>query len=111
MAAPIMPIIAMVPSLRLVSFSSRLTVITPSVPAANAARAAREQATRRIPGRDMFVLYDTHGVPPERASEPTQMYAVAFGYVVSAPDAAVAFSVSTLASATLVRSSDLRTMS
>ena len=30
---------------------------------------AREQATRRIPGRDMFVLYDTHGLPPELTVE------------------------------------------
>ncbi|MSP22419.1 MAG: alanine--tRNA ligase [Dehalococcoidia bacterium] len=30
---------------------------------------AREQASKRIPGRDMFVLYDTHGLPPELTCE------------------------------------------
>ena len=30
---------------------------------------AREAATRRIPGRDMFTLYDTHGLPPELTLE------------------------------------------
>ncbi len=29
----------------------------------------REAATKRIPGRDMFVLYDTHGLPPELTRE------------------------------------------
>ncbi|MEZ4554753.1 MAG: alanine--tRNA ligase [Dehalococcoidia bacterium] len=29
----------------------------------------RETATRRIPGRDMFTLYDTHGLPPELTVE------------------------------------------
>ncbi len=30
---------------------------------------AREQASKRIPGHDMFVLYDTHGLPPELTRE------------------------------------------
>jgi alanyl-tRNA synthetase len=30
---------------------------------------AREQATKRVPGRDMFTLYDTHGLPPELTRE------------------------------------------
>ena len=29
----------------------------------------REQESRNIPGRDMFVLYDTHGLPPELTVE------------------------------------------
>jgi alanyl-tRNA synthetase len=29
----------------------------------------RERGTKRIPGRDMFVLYDTHGLPPELTRE------------------------------------------
>ena len=33
---------------------------------------AREQGTKRIPGRDMFVLYDTHGLPPELTLEVAQ---------------------------------------
>ena len=33
---------------------------------------AREQATKRIPGRDMFTLYDTHGLPPELTIEVAQ---------------------------------------
>ena len=33
---------------------------------------AREQASKRIPGRDMFVLYDTHGLPPELTLEVAQ---------------------------------------
>ncbi|MCF4130043.1 ATP-binding protein [Methylobacterium sp. SyP6R] len=41
-------------------------------------------------GSFLAVLALAHGVPAERASEPTQMYAVAFGYVVSAPGAAIA---------------------
>ena len=32
----------------------------------------REQASKRIPGRDMFVLYDTHGLPPELTLEVAQ---------------------------------------
>ena len=32
-------------------------------------------------GSFLAVLALTHGVSPERASEPTQMYAVAFGHV------------------------------
>jgi len=32
----------------------------------------RERATRRISGRDMFVLYDTHGLPPELTVEVAQ---------------------------------------
>ena len=30
---------------------------------------AREQASKRVPGRDMFTLYDTHGLPPELTRE------------------------------------------
>jgi len=30
---------------------------------------ARELGSKRIPGRDMFVLYDTHGLPPELTRE------------------------------------------
>ena len=30
---------------------------------------AREARARRLPGRDMFVLYDTHGLPPELTAE------------------------------------------
>lgn len=30
---------------------------------------AREAGSRRVPGRDMFVLYDTHGLPPELTRE------------------------------------------
>ncbi|MSQ42540.1 MAG: alanine--tRNA ligase, partial [Dehalococcoidia bacterium] len=33
---------------------------------------ARERSSRRIPGRDMFVLYDTHGLPPELTLEVAQ---------------------------------------
>ncbi|MEX2445751.1 MAG: alanine--tRNA ligase [Dehalococcoidia bacterium] len=33
---------------------------------------AREQSTRRIPGHDMFVLYDTHGLPAELTLEVAQ---------------------------------------
>ena len=33
---------------------------------------ARERASRRIPGHDMFVLYDTHGLPPELTVEVAQ---------------------------------------
>ena len=33
---------------------------------------AREQRSRRIPGRDMFTLYDTHGLPPELTLEVAQ---------------------------------------
>ena len=33
---------------------------------------AREQATKRIPARDMFELYDTHGLPPELTIEVAQ---------------------------------------
>ena len=29
----------------------------------------RENKTKRVPGRDMFVLYDTHGLPPELTRE------------------------------------------
>ncbi|MEI6137373.1 MAG: alanine--tRNA ligase, partial [Chloroflexota bacterium] len=29
----------------------------------------REQSSKRIPGRDMFILYDTHGLPPELTLE------------------------------------------
>ena len=38
----------------------------------------REAASRRVPGRDMFVLYDTHGLPPELTIE----VAAARGYEV-----------------------------
>ena len=38
----------------------------------------REAANRRVPGRDMFVLYDTHGLPPELTIE----VAAARGYEV-----------------------------
>jgi alanyl-tRNA synthetase len=38
----------------------------------------RETASRRVPGRDMFVLYDTHGLPPELTIE----VAAARGYEV-----------------------------
>ncbi len=38
----------------------------------------REAASRRIPGRDMFTLYDTHGLPPELTRE----LAAARGYAV-----------------------------
>ena len=38
----------------------------------------REQQSRRVPGRDLFVLYDTHGLPPELAIE----VAAARGYAV-----------------------------
>jgi len=38
----------------------------------------REAASRRVPGRDMFVLYDTHGLPPELTRE----VASARGYTV-----------------------------
>ena len=38
----------------------------------------REQQSRRVPGRDLFVLYDTHGLPPELAIE----VAAARGYEV-----------------------------
>ena len=38
----------------------------------------REHETKRIPGRDMFVLYDTHGLPPELTRE----VAAARGYAV-----------------------------
>ena len=41
----------------------------------------REQETKRIPGRDMFVLYDTHGLPPELTRE----VAEARGYAVDEP--------------------------
>ena len=34
----------------------------------------REQATKRIPGRDMFTLYDTHGLPPELTLEVAQSH-------------------------------------
>ncbi|KMO24907.1 hypothetical protein VP06_33010, partial [Methylobacterium aquaticum] len=47
-------------------------------------------ALKILLGSFLAVLALAHGVPPERASEPTQMYAVAFGYVTSAPGAAVA---------------------
>jgi alanyl-tRNA synthetase len=38
----------------------------------------RESASRRIPGREMFTLYDTHGLPPELTVEvaATQGYSV-----------------------------------
>ncbi|MFN8639060.1 MAG: alanine--tRNA ligase [Dehalococcoidia bacterium] len=39
---------------------------------------AREQASKRIPGRDMFTLYDTHGLPPELTRE----VAAGLGYTV-----------------------------
>ncbi|MBM4415651.1 MAG: alanine--tRNA ligase, partial [Chloroflexi bacterium] len=39
---------------------------------------ARESATKRIPGRNMFTLYDTHGLPPELTLE----VAAARGYSV-----------------------------
>ena len=42
---------------------------------------AREQASKRIPGRDMFVLYDTHGLPPELTIEVAQ----GIGYAVDRP--------------------------
>ena len=32
----------------------------------------RESASKRIPGRDMFTLYDTHGLPPELTLEVAQ---------------------------------------
>ena len=32
----------------------------------------REASTKRIPGRDMFTLYDTHGLPPELTLEVAQ---------------------------------------
>ena len=38
----------------------------------------REGETKRIPGRDMFVLYDTHGLPPELTRE----VATSHGYAV-----------------------------
>ena len=38
----------------------------------------REQQSRRVPGRDLFALYDTHGLPPELAIE----VAAARGYEV-----------------------------
>ena len=38
----------------------------------------REASSRRVPGRDMFVLYDTHGLPPELTIE----VAAARGYEV-----------------------------
>ncbi|RVU19392.1 hybrid sensor histidine kinase/response regulator [Methylobacterium oryzihabitans] len=40
-------------------------------------------------GSFLAVLALGHGVPPERASEPTQMYAVAFGHVTAHPGAVV----------------------
>ncbi len=47
-------------------------------------------ALKILLGSFLAVLALAHGVPTERASEPTQMYAVAFGYVVSAPGLAIA---------------------
>ncbi|MFC5556865.1 hybrid sensor histidine kinase/response regulator [Methylobacterium iners] len=41
-------------------------------------------------GSFLAVLALGHGVPPERAGEPTQMYAVAFGYVLPSREAAIA---------------------
>ncbi|MDA0352581.1 MAG: alanine--tRNA ligase [Chloroflexi bacterium] len=39
---------------------------------------AREAAAKRVPGRDMFTLYDTHGLPPELTRE----VAASHGYAV-----------------------------
>ena len=41
----------------------------------------RERDAKRIPGRDMFVLYDTHGLPPELTRE----VASSLGYEVDDP--------------------------
>nr|WP_246413119.1 ATP-binding protein [Methylobacterium brachythecii] len=41
-------------------------------------------------GAFLTVLALNHGVPPDRAAEPTQMYAVAFGYVSASPGVALA---------------------
>ncbi|GEP12071.1 hybrid sensor histidine kinase/response regulator [Methylobacterium gnaphalii] len=41
-------------------------------------------------GAFLTVLALHHGVPPDRAAEPTQMYAVAFGYVSASPGVALA---------------------
>ncbi|MCC6236997.1 MAG: alanine--tRNA ligase [Dehalococcoidia bacterium] len=39
---------------------------------------ARERESKQVPGRDMFVLYDTHGLPPELTRE----VAAGLGYAV-----------------------------
>ncbi|MBX9932564.1 MAG: hybrid sensor histidine kinase/response regulator, partial [Methylobacterium sp.] len=41
-------------------------------------------------GSFLAVLVLSHGVAPEQASDPTQMYAIAFGYVVPSQEAAIA---------------------
>ncbi|GLK56262.1 hybrid sensor histidine kinase/response regulator [Methylopila capsulata] len=47
-------------------------------------------ALKLLLGSFLAVLALNHGVPAERASEPTQMYDVAFGYVTSSPQFALA---------------------
>lgn len=47
-------------------------------------------AVKILIGSFLAVLALGHGVPADRASEPTQMYQVAFGYVTSSPQFAIA---------------------